>query len=190
MCNLLSNLCVQATLTKFHFLFVFQLAIDYGIKFLETSAKSSTNVEEVRNVGCMGASCVLLWGTWEPPVSFWALGCHMGSARWTSSKQPPCGLCQDRSVKVLGRGEIQVHPKFRAALCLEVGSADSSVLCHLSSPCISLWQTSWTTCSKLLSLESVPFVYTLGVDCAWHCNAFSRYKEVFSELSLNKLSLC
>ena len=27
---------------------VFQLAIDYGIKFLETSAKSSTNVEEVR----------------------------------------------------------------------------------------------------------------------------------------------
>lgn len=30
------------------FLFAFQLAIDYGIKFLETSAKSSTNVEEVR----------------------------------------------------------------------------------------------------------------------------------------------
>lgn len=30
------------------FLFAFQLAIDYGIKFLETSAKSSTNVEEVK----------------------------------------------------------------------------------------------------------------------------------------------
>lgn len=29
---------------------VLQLAIDYGIKFLETSAKSSINVEEVRMV--------------------------------------------------------------------------------------------------------------------------------------------
>jgi len=29
------------------FLLLLQLAIDYGIKFLETSAKSSTNVEEV-----------------------------------------------------------------------------------------------------------------------------------------------
>ncbi len=27
-----------------------QLAIDYGIKFLETSAKSSTNVEEVGEI--------------------------------------------------------------------------------------------------------------------------------------------
>lgn len=33
---------------EFKCLFAFQLAIDYGIKFLETSAKSSTNVEEVR----------------------------------------------------------------------------------------------------------------------------------------------
>lgn len=50
MYNLLRALYVSATFTKFDFLFVFQLAIDYGIKFLETSAKSSTNVEEVRTV--------------------------------------------------------------------------------------------------------------------------------------------
>lgn len=30
-------------------LLIVQLAIDYGIKFLETSAKSSINVEEVRH---------------------------------------------------------------------------------------------------------------------------------------------
>lgn len=46
---LLRALYVQATFTKLDFLIAFQLAIDYGIKFLETSAKSSTNVEEVRN---------------------------------------------------------------------------------------------------------------------------------------------
>ncbi len=32
--------------------FLLQLAIDYGIKFLETSAKSSTNVEEVGKLSC------------------------------------------------------------------------------------------------------------------------------------------
>lgn len=35
------------------FTYVFQLAIDYGIKFLETSAKSSINVEEVRDIGIL-----------------------------------------------------------------------------------------------------------------------------------------
>lgn len=38
---------------QFLFLLLLQLAIDYGIKFLETSAKSSTNVEEVGEICLM-----------------------------------------------------------------------------------------------------------------------------------------
>lgn len=40
-----TELWLQATVDVF---LATQLAIDYGIKFLETSAKSSINVEEVR----------------------------------------------------------------------------------------------------------------------------------------------
>lgn len=50
---MLLNLCFKCHFNLFFYLgvipfsLVFQLAIDYGIKFLETSAKSSINVEEV-----------------------------------------------------------------------------------------------------------------------------------------------
>lgn len=46
--------CWCVYLNSSFFLLLLQLAIDYGIKFLETSAKSSTNVEEV------GENCLML----------------------------------------------------------------------------------------------------------------------------------
>lgn len=45
--TLQNYLPLSCSINSYFLLFFTQLAIDYGIKFLETSAKSSVNVEEV-----------------------------------------------------------------------------------------------------------------------------------------------
>ena len=59
------------------FVYPLQLALDYGIKFMETSAKANINVENVSPwlQGDMG-----LWGLWD---QCWGLrGLSLGDSAW------------------------------------------------------------------------------------------------------------
>ena len=103
------------------FLFAFQLAIDYGIKFLETSAKSSTNVEEVRKKEMFGDLC--LWAVLKAFffsdlvnascelflhfVSFCASDFYVDPGCWISSTQPPHGIYWIAQLRFTNRRDIQ-----------------------------------------------------------------------------------
>lgn len=120
------------------FLFAFQLAIDYGIKFLETSAKSSTNVEEVRKkylvtyygvtleLRCLCSSSsprlviFLVSAFCElhlPFVNFCASDFYADPSSWISSTQPPHGLCEIAQLRFTVQ-KVEVPFKFSFALCL------------------------------------------------------------------------